>query len=302
MWKALFEEGELPFFMIVTEKITISQKQIIDNIRKKYNHDSESHSFNSLYLWQKDMGLTIAIKDDAFIVNCKSRPNSWYFPCGNEDVCKAWIDELIESNEQLKFIYVRKEDVEFIKRNFNGVFDIENATGDSEYLYDKSAYLSLEGDGYRRIRRELKKLKSNYEVFTKIWDDENQNDMINVLKLWHYKFPGEDGLKDFGTSQLLLNHKDTLEITGVITYVNGSPFAMAAGFPLSENSFDIAFSKSVNKIPGLQDYTRQALARIIPDNFTILNGEDDLGIPGLRQIKELMRPIGQIEMFEVIKK
>ena len=49
-------------------------------------------------------------------------------------------------------------------------------------------------------------------------------------------------------------------------------------------------------------YTRQALARLLPERYTILNGEDDLGIPGIRKVKRLMRPIGQIQMCEARKK
>ena len=289
--------------MIVTKKITIDQKQIIDNIREKANHYSESHSFNSLFLWQIDMKLSICIKDNAFIVKCKSRgDNCFYFPCGDDIVKKEWIDELLQGNIPFKLIYARKEDVDFINENYSGVFDISNSDGDSEYIYNRDSYLKLEGDGYRRIRKEIKKLKSSHTLKSEVWTKENQNDMIEVLKSWSAKLPGEDGLQDFGTSHLLLSNKEELGVDGVITYVDGIPLAMAAGFPISYNSYDIAFSKSADKIKGLQDYTRLALVEIIDEKYTLLNGEDDLGIPGLRMIKELMRPISKIDMFEVTRK
>lgn len=289
--------------MIVTNKITIDQKQIIDSIRQKANHYSESHSFNSLFLWQNDMGLSICINGDAFIVKCNSRKdNCYYFPCGKESTVKSFIDELIGEKVPFKFIYAREEDIEFINKNYDGVFEMKSSDGDSEYIYNRDSYLKLEGDGYRRIRKDLKKLKSNHEIRTEVWTKENQNDMIEVLKKWHSNHPGEDGLIDFGTSKLLIENKEKLGIEGIITYIDGLPLAMAAGFPLSYNSYDIAFSKSAVKMNGLQDYTRLSLAKIIPSDYSLLNGEDDLGIPGLRLIKELMRPIGKIKMFEVIRK
>ncbi|MBO4926114.1 MAG: DUF2156 domain-containing protein [Clostridia bacterium] len=289
--------------MITTEKITLAQKPQIDAIRAAYGHPSESHSFASLFLWQRDMGLTIHLEEDAYIVRCTSRPgNCWYFPCGNRERGAGWIEELLREEEPLDLIYARDGDIAFLEERFPGVFEFAPADGDSEYLYDRQAYLTMAGEGYRRIRKGVKRLCAEHELRVEPWTAENNSDMEKVLRRWHARFPGEDGLMDWGTSQLMMEHRRTLDLTGVIVYLDGEPASISAGFPLTETSFDIAFSKSTERISGLQDYTRQALARILPEHYAILNGEDDLGIPGIRLVKQLMRPIGQIRMNEARKK
>ena len=285
--------------MIETQSIELSQRTAIDHIREVCGHPSESHSFASLFLWQRDMGLTIGLAEDAYIVRCASRsPNCWYFPCGDRRQVTDWIQELLARPEPLELIYLLEEDARVLEARVPGEFRIEPSDGDSEYLYDRSTYLAMEGESYRRIRRGVRKLCAEHDVNARLWTSENDRDMETVLRIWHAGTPGEDGLIDWGTSRLLLTHGKELGIIGVVVYVDGDPAAMSAGFPLTADSFDIAFSKSILRLDGLPDYTRQALARRLPDQYRILNGEDDLGIPGIRTVKQLMRPIGQINMFE----
>ena len=289
--------------MFETKRVVLENKPLVDQIRAKWDHRSESHSFASLFLWQRDMGLMIRIDNGAYIVRCLSRDDyCWYFPCGEPEQCEYWIRELLKDPRSLRLSYMREEDVRFLEERFPGVFDIEFAEGDSEYLYDRAEYIAMEGERYRRIRKGVRQLCSEYSVRAEPWVAENSADMEKVLKLWHTNIPGEDGLEDYETSRLLISHLDDLDVTGVIVYIDDQPVAMSAGFPLSDNSFDIAFSKCAVHLNGLPDFTRQALARMLPEKFTILNGEDDLGIPGIRMVKKLMRPIGQIRMYEAQKK
>ena len=289
--------------MIETETIALPVKPLIDGIRAASGHPSESHSFASLFLWQQDMGLSVRLEKEAFLVRCTSRgENCWYFPCGDREQAESWIRELLLEEEPLRLVYLREEDAAFLSERFPDSFEIVPADSDSEYLYDRQAYLRMEGEGYRRIRRGVKKLLAENEVREEPWTADNTADMETVLQMWHARHPGEDGLMDLGTSRLLLEHGRELDFQGVIVYLDGAPAAMCAGFPLNETSFDIAFSKSGVRVTGLQDYTRQALARLLPERYTILNGEDDLGIPGIRKVKRLMRPIGQIQMCEARKK
>ena len=47
----------------------------------------------------------------------------------------------------------------------------------------------------------------------------------------------------------------------------------------------------------MQFYVRRELIAVLPEQYTVINGEEDLGIPGLRRSKLLENPIGRIEMF-----
>lgn len=74
--------------------------------------------------------------------------------------------------------------------------------------------------------------------------------------------------------------------------------SVTAGYPLSEEIFDLSLSKQSRRLSGLSVYSRHALIRSLPEEYQLLNGEEDLGIAGLRQMKELMRPVSMIKMYE----
>ena len=138
--------------MIETETIALPVKPLIDGIRAASGHPSESHSFASLFLWQQDMGLSVRLEKEAFLVRCTSRgENCWYFPCGDREQAESWIRELLLEEEPLRLVYLREEDAAFLSERFPDSFEIVPADSDSEYLYDRQAYLRMEGEGYRRI-------------------------------------------------------------------------------------------------------------------------------------------------------
>ena len=127
---------------------------------------------------------------------------------------------------------------------------------------------------------------------------DNINTVSALLAAWKPHSAGENYSPDHATATLMLDNFEALEMRGIAVHLDGHIAAIAAGFPLSDHSFDIAFSKASDRETGLLHYARRELVKTLPDHYTVINGEEDLGIPGLRRAKQLERPMGQIEMFE----
>ncbi len=89
-----------------------------------------------------------------------------------------------------------------------------------------------------------------------------------------------------------------LDARGVLVYVDGVPRSVTAGYPLSGDTFDLSLSKQNVRLSGLAVYSRWMLIRSLPERYSLLNGEEDLGLEGLRRMKRIMRPIGRVEMYE----
>lgn len=62
--------------------------------------------------------------------------------------------------------------------------------------------------------------------------------------------------------------------------------------------FDISLGKQSCYITGMAEYTRHALCSFLPEKYSLVNGEEDLGIEGLRRMKQRMRPVGLLRMYE----
>lgn len=77
-----------------TRELQLEDKQYIDELRIKYGHYTSSHAFDTIYIWRKEMGLTIFIEDELFAVKYNSKgSNVWFFPCGSKESVYRFIEK-----------------------------------------------------------------------------------------------------------------------------------------------------------------------------------------------------------------
>lgn len=284
--------------MITTRTITPDLREKIGAIRFSCGHQSASHSFHSLFLWQKDLGLSVYLRENVFAVRCEHwKDNAWFFPCGEKEAVVELVRELISEEPSVRFLYLREEDASLLKNRFPGRFRIVPADDASEYLYDRNEYAGMPGKEYEDIRWSINHLKNRHRLRTELLSAANLEAANELLTGWTPRSPSEYFSPDRETAALVLAHYERIGINGVIVYMDDKPAAFAAGFPLTEDTYDIAFSKAPVLERGMQFYVRRELIAQLPEQYTVINGEEDLGIPGLRRSKLLENPIGRIEMF-----
>ena len=56
---------------IRTMPLTLSMKDTIEGIRYENGHITASHAFASLFMWQKEMGLSVYLEENLFAVKCR---------------------------------------------------------------------------------------------------------------------------------------------------------------------------------------------------------------------------------------
>lgn len=289
--------------LLATRGITLEMHDPIRKIRAEGGNETAAHAFHSLFLWQKDMELSICLQEDAFAVHCGYwGENSWFFPCGKKEAAVRLAGEILEADPMADFRYLREADTALLQEYWPGRFRIEAAEDASEYLYDREAYLTMPGKSYEDIRWSINHLKKNHGLKTEILEDGNMDTAREVLDRWIPYAKSSYFSEDLQTAELMMENLKELEMMGVIVFLDGEPAALAAGFPVSEHSYDVAFSKSLARERGLQFYVRRELIARLPEQYTVINGEEDLGIPGLRQSKQLENPVGRIEMFRAYAK
>jgi hypothetical protein len=79
-------------------------------------------------------------------------------------------------------------------------------------------------------------------------------------------------------------------LTGGIIRIDGNVKAFAFGCPINANTFDIMFESAERRYNGIFQTLEQELIRRQLNNFSYINREEDLGIPGLRFAKQSLRP------------
>ena len=87
-----------------------------------------------------------------------------------------------------------------------------------------------------------------------------------------------------------LSHISRLELQGIVVMVGGELAGFAIGEALNTTTFVEHFEKGLPDVTGMYPFLLHEFAKSIPDSFTFLNREQDLGIEGIRKAKESWHP------------
>jgi len=285
---------------MIEKQISMDDKEKIEYICRKYGNFASSHSFASLYIWRETMGNVLCIGEDVFSVKCDVKgENAWFFPCGKEEDKINFIKNKMNEKDFL-LCYMRECDKEFLNKNFPGQFEIQERQEDSEYLYDREAWEKLEGRKYATQRNHIRRAEKDNHLTVKNISEEDVDTVFSIISRWENGKHEEGvlGLTDEHSARELMCNYDALSVFGIIVYVNDSPYSVVAGFPLSENMFDMCLAKQKSNLSGLSAYAKYQFISNIDKKYKFINAEEDMGIDGLRIMKKQMQPIDQIKMFD----
>ena len=288
-------------------------KVSIEQIRKDYKHTLSSHAFTSFYLWQHAMRLEVKCEEDFFVAKSGIHgKNAWFFPCGNEQKKYDFICEHIEEAD-FSFAYMRTEDVEWLESKFPDKWEFHHTEESDEYIGNIAEYISLEGSKFSEIRRKIRKIDKEYQIKTALITDKNIIDAMVVVSKWRKvhsacestsaAFGESSCLEDNNVAEIALSEREFLDVSGIILYANDEPVCVFAGFPLSEDTLDVVIGKAVSDAPkGIAYYGLREYLKLCGTGYTYCNHEEDLGIPGIRQMKNSLCPVFKVSIWEAVLK
>jgi len=110
------------------------------------------------------------------------------------------------------------------------------------------------------------------------------------------------GINDYLSAKEALTKIDELALTGMVVYVGGKPVAYCLGEELDAETFVIHYEKGVYGYKGLKQFVVQAFAKSLPEHYKYINREQDLGLPGLREAKMGLRPVGFAKQYRAVRR
>lgn len=284
--------------------VRLEDRPVIDAIRFETGHALSAHAFPSLYVWQKEMALSLYVQRDFFSVKAdKWGDNTWFFPCGNEKSVRSFLQEGMDTPD-FTLLYLRPCDAQWLAEQFPGVWKVRREERADEYICRISEYLAMEGGRYAELRKKLRHLEREYHVQVREITKTTLPDAYQVLRQWReiLHHISEENVGDRGVSEIALEHWDQLSLFGSILYLDGQPAAFYAGFPLDGETMDVLVGKCVPDAPNYTVYfAMREFLRQHGGGYTYCNLEEDLGIPGIRMVKQKMRPFTSNEIWEAMR-
>lgn len=284
--------------------IRLEDKEHIDRIRQNCGHVLSSHAFASLFVWQKNMKLSIDLSEDGFLVQTKEMDApGYFFPCGSQEARLRYVRQVMEEPGGT-FLYMREEDKEFLEKYFPGEFTYQETLESEEYIYERSGFETLSGSAYSNIRKQVNRLFREHRVEALPFREADAEQVEALIE--HYNIQmhqiGYGGLRDDDIPERVFKYRRELGCYGVSVWVDGEIKAAAFGFPLNEDTIDGCMECHDKEIEGLSCYTQISMLLASPDRYRYLNGEEDLGIMGLRNMKRHLNPCRMNRVYTAIHK
>lgn len=248
------------------------------------------------------MGLSLLLREDVFSVKCLWKgENAWFFPCGADSGKESFITCHLPEPD-FKLCYLTQSDTAFLSEHFPGQFRCVRDEGSDEYIYDREGHIALSGGDYANVRTQLHRAQRDHTLRTEPLSAENLADALEIIHEWaRHSHPLARGLSDDEVDEQAVTKAAALQISGVLVYADSVPQAVCAGFPLTQDTFDICVAKCRENLPGLSYYAKHALLLSLEPRFRYINLEEDLGIPGLRQMKQILAPVRKNEIWEAMR-
>lgn len=244
-------------------------------------------------LWR----MTIQGKDYAALPVCRMEDMPHYF-----DLLTQYFNEVL--NTPLVIYLADEPAVEYLKLP-KDQFLVEELPDSRDYLYEAEAMKNLSGKKLRKkkghINAFMREYEGRFEYRTLQCCD--RQDVWTFLDKWRERKGEEvEGHLDYeveGIHEILKNCSDFRVRMGGI-YVDGQMEAFSIG---SYNSYEkmaiIHIEKANPEITGMyQLINQQFLIHEFPD-AVLVNREDDMGLPGLRQAKESYAPVDFARKFRI---
>jgi hypothetical protein len=174
-----------------------------------------------------------------------------------------------------------------------------------DYLYYRNELAELSGKKFHKKKNHLNKFLSLYPNHEqKPINKESVSAAMEVLDRWRneslQKTEGDEG--DYIASKEALELFDVLPLQGSVFFVDGKPAAFCLGESIARGKmFVIHFEKAIDEYKGIYQYVNQSFAASLPNFFTLINREQDLGNEGLRQAKETYRPCDFVRKYTGVR-
>jgi len=282
------------------EKVTLAQGDELLPAFKKCDTQVSEFSFANIFLFRKTYDYQVSSLSGGRYIFQGTKDGKRFFllPWGVED--PSFLLPLLQDFDYWKNL---SEPLLSQYRDFLNMHDLALLPDrdNSDYLYDREEMASLAGRKFHKKRNHVNSFLNQYpRPTTKAIDESTLGDAMEVLTLW-YTQKQEEG--DMEASKDALVHREKLGLSGRVFYHDQKPIAYVMGEYLGNTrTYIVHFEKADHEIKGLYQYINQYWAQELGSQCLLINREQDLGDPGLRQAKMTYRPIGFVEKHKVALK
>lgn len=291
--------------MIPFKEITLADKEVIQAYTFGSCRRNCDLSFANLYSW-RFLYHTVYAEWNGFLLFrfYAGKERVYMMPVGTGDlkaVLEAMTEEAREAGEPFRMLGVCAGMKGEIEEAMPGRFDFSADRDYFDYLYLRTDLATLKGRKYQPKRNHIHRFKNAYP-------DYEYKELVPELVPECLKLEAEwcrtnNAAEDMAlqaerrSMTVALGHFEELGLRGGVLHVGGEIVAFTFGMPVNGETFDVCVEKANTDIEGAYAVINNEFALRIPEQYTYVNREEDLGLEGLRKAKLSYHPAILLEKY-----
>ncbi len=285
----------------------------IDHVKTYMQHWSQTdqrasdYSFPILWGWASDYGYQSAPDKETDLCWIRQTVPGLYnlAPIGrwHRDDWAHLIEERYGKNSEFYLVPERLLDI--WRAQFGGSMEIEEDRGNWEYLYNIKDLATLSGNRYMKKRNRVNQFRRTYDYTYKKITNEIAAEVTDFQQSWCQanNCAETPGLvqENHGIQRILQNWDRIPHLRGGVIFVGEEIAAYTIG-ELADDMLVVHFEKaSLEYNAGYQAINKEFLSHMLEDHpeLKVVNREEDMNDPGLREAKMSYLPTGFIKKYHV---
>jgi len=196
-----------------------------------------------------------------------------------------------------------KEDLPFYRDHFELKLPVIELPNRAEYLYLRSDLAELPGRKYQPKRNHINNFLRKYgEYLYEPLDEKHVEGCKELLKWWIYERFGyiPESYPERDVDLYYLDNFRRLGMRGGTVTASGRVVAFCLGFEISDDTFNVCLEKADRDMEGAYTIINRDFSRSLPEKYTYINREDDMGDEGLRRAKISYHPTELLRKYEIV--
>ena len=175
-----------------------------------------------------------------------------------------------------------------------GAFVFESHRDKADYIYLRENLVTLSGKKLQPKRNHISKFKRLYPDYEyRALTAELVPECLRLGEAWCRTADCREQRAALAEQRMMayaLGHLEELHITGGALFVEGKMVAFTFGAPINGETFDVCVEKADTAYEGAYSMINNEFVSRLPEQYTYINREEDLGLEGLRKAKLSYHP------------
>lgn len=289
---------------IIFKPIEVSDREIITSYTMQAGIPICDLSFANLYGWSFLYRTSWAEYEGNLLIRfyrSHEDPHPRYLLPLSKDGCSEKLAKAIEvlamiaekGGYPLSFMGISPCCRNMLESRFKDQFTFFSDRDWQDYIYLREKMVSLSGKKLQSKRNLLNRFKAAYPNYRyEIITDANKDACYELTRQWYKDKSNEEASEDeLKLVRRLIDNRDAIGLQAGSVWVEDRLIGFSLGMPINHDTFDICVEKADTDIPEAFAIINNEFARHIPEQYTYLNREEDLGIEGLRHAKLQYKPV-----------